>query len=270
MNVDVILPFVTTELHVMAANADRFAELGTAVSVSSPESLAVANNKIAMYERFARYMPLQKVIRGAGGVDEFAREVGYPQVRFCCKLPESCGGNGFCVVDEKLGRDIRYRNKCGVAGFVTLDMLKELADNYAGDIILSEYIAGHDYSVCTLSEKGRVLYRCGYIGLEMDYGSVMLGEIQRNDTAYEVAEAVCSELGIDGNACFDFMLGNDGRVKLLEVNPRLSASLPFVAAAGLNLPYLRCKQLLGYDISGYDTKVRYGLKMRKYYECEYV
>lgn len=147
MNVDVILPFVTTELPIMAANAHRFAEIGTAVSVSSPESLTVANNKIAMYERFAQYMPFQRVIRGAGGVDEFAREIGYPGTRFCCKLPESCGGNGFSVVDEKLGRDIRLRNKCGVAGFVTLDMLKELADSYAGEIILSEYIAGHDYSV---------------------------------------------------------------------------------------------------------------------------
>ena len=149
-------------------------------------------------------------------------------------------------------------------------MLKELADSYAGEIILSEYIAGHDYSVCTLSASGEVLHRCGFIGLEMDYGSVMLGEIQKNATAYEIAETVCAELGIDGNACFDFMLGKDGRVKLLEVNPRLSASLPFVAAAGLNLPYLRCKQLLGYDITGYDINVRYGLKMRKYYECEYV
>lgn len=270
MNVDVILPFVTTELPIMAANAHHFAEIGTAVSVSSLESLKVANNKITMYERFAQHMPVQRVIRGADGVDEFAREIGYPDTRFCCKLPESCGGNGFSVVDEKLGRDIRLRNKCGVAGFVTLDMLKELADNYAGDIILSEYIAGHDYSVCVLSASGKVLHRCGFIGLEMDYGSVMLGEIQKNAAAYEIAEAVCDELGIDGNACFDFMLGKDGRVKLLEVNPRLSASLPFVAAAGLNLPYLRCKQLLGYDVTSYDINVRYGLKMRKYYECEYV
>lgn len=270
MNVDVILPFVTTELHVMAENAHRFADIGTAVSVSSPESINVANNKIAMYNRFSKYMPHQRVVSGSDGVAAFAQEIGYPAVRFCCKLPESCGGNGFSVVDEKLGRDIRFRNKCGVAGFVTLDMLKELADNYAGELILSEYIAGKDYSVCVLADHGKVLYRCGYIGFEMDYGCVMLGEIRKNDRAYEIVDAVCEDLGIDGNACFDFMLGDDGRVMLLEVNPRLSASLPFVAKAGLNLPYLRCKQLLGFDIAKYDPHVRYGLKMRKYYECEYV
>lgn len=268
--VDVIMPFVTTELHIMAANAKKFEEIGTKVSVSSPESLKVANNKIAMYERFWSLMPYQRTVRGSAGVDDFAKKIGYPNTRFCCKLPESCGGNGFSVVDEKLGRDIRFRNKCGVAGYITLDMLKELADHYGGEIILSEYIDGNDYSVCVLADHGKVTHICGYIGYEMDYGCVMLGEILKNDTAYSVAEEVCQSLGIDGNACFDFMLGKDGRVALLEVNPRLSASLAFVEAAGLNLPYLRCKQLLGHDISKYDISVKYGLKMRKYYECEYV
>lgn len=268
--VDVIMPFVTTELHIMAANAGRFAEIGTKVSVSSPESLLVANNKVAMYERFSEYMPYQRLVSGAVDVDNFAKDIGYPKTSFCCKLPESCGGNGFSVVDEMLGKDIRYRNKCGIPGFITLDMMEELAENYAGNIILSEYIDGNDYSVCVLADHGKVSHICGYIGYEMDYGCVLLGEIQRNDTAYQIAEDVCQKLEIDGNACFDFMLGKDGRVTLLEVNPRLSASLAFVAAAGLNLPYLRCKQLLGHDISKYDIAVNYGLKMRKYYECEYM
>ena len=268
--VDVILPFVTSELHVMAANAHRFEEIGTKVSVSSAESIRVANNKVAMYERFSRFMPYQRIVQGSDGIDEFAKEIGYPNSRFCCKLPESCGGNGFSVIDETFGRDIRYRNKCGIAGFVSLDALKELADNYDGKIILSEYITGKDYSVCVLADHGKVIHSCGYIGYEMDYGSVMLGEIMKIERAYQIAEDVCNELGIDGNACFDFMVGNDGRIALLEVNPRLSASLSFVAAAGLNLPYLRCKQLLGEDVKNIRYSLHYGLKMRKYYACEYV
>ena len=268
--VDVILPFVTTELHIMAANAGRFSAIGTRVSVSTPESLRVANNKAAMYERFYKYMPLQRVIRGAAGVADFAKEIGYPEKRLCCKLSESCGGNGFSIVDEKLGRDIRLRNKCGVAGYVTLDMMKELADSYGGGVILSEYVKGLDYSVCVLADRGKVLHECGYVGYEMDYGCVLLGEIMKNEAAYAIAEDVCENLGIDGNACFDFILRDNGSVKLLEVNPRLSASLAFVAKAGLNLPYLRCKQLMSCDVTKYDVNVKYGLKMRKYYECEYV
>ena len=269
-HVDVVMPFVTTELHIMAENAHKFDKIGTKVSVSSPESINIANNKIEMYRKFSEYMPSQRTVRGSASIGDFASAIGYPHKKFCCKLPESCGGNGFSVVDEVKGRDIRLRNKCGVPGYITLDTLKDLADHYDGDIILSEYVEGKDYSVCVLADHGKVTNMCGYIGYEMDYGCILLGEIMKNDRAYEIAEHVCSELGIDGNACVDFMIGNDGNVHMLEVNPRLSASLAFVEAAGLNLPYLRCKQLLGTDISKYDISIQYGMKMRKYYECEYI
>ena len=269
-HVDVILPFVTSELHVMAENAKKFEAIGTKVSVASPEAINKANNKISLYESFSEYMPFQKIVKSSAGVDEFAKEIGYPDVRMCCKIPESCGGNGFAVIDEKLGRDIRYRNKCGVAGYITLDTLKELTDNYNGCVIMSEYVQGNDYSVCALTDHGEVTHMCGYIGYEMDYGCVLLGEIMKNDMAYEITRDVCKRLKIDGNVCVDFMLKKDGSVKMLEVNPRVSASLAFVAAAGLNLPYLRCKQLLGTDITKYDIDIKYGLKMRKYYECEYI
>ena len=46
------------------------------------------------------------------------------------------------------------------------------------------------------------------------------------------------------------------------------ATIPFIAKAGADLVYLRCKQLLGEPI---DTNVSfdYGLKMVKYYDAHY-
>ena len=268
-SVDVILPFVTTELLIMAKNKDKFDAIGTKVSVSSLESIMIANDKIELYKSFPDLMPYQTVIETPEEVDAFAEKIGYPKTKFCCKIPDGCGGNGFSVIDEKLGRNIRLRNKCGVAGHITKDMLKELVANFDGKIILSEYITGKDYSVCVLADRGKALYKCGYIGYEMDYGCVLLGEILQNEMAYDIADRVCAELGLDGNVCFDFMVDSNGKASLLEINPRLSASLAFVAAAGLNLPYLRCKQLLGTDVRRYSPEVKYGLKMRKFYECEY-
>ena len=55
----------------------------------------------------------------------------------------------------------------------------------------------------------------------------------------------------------------------MEINPRLTATLPFIAEAGLNLPYLRIAQLLGEDISGQRFDINYSLKMSKNYESEY-
>ena len=62
----------------------------------------------------------------------------------------------------------------------------------------------------------------------------------------------------------------EGEVVLLEVNPRVNASLPFVWKAGVNMLYLRCKNLLGdYSDIGQFQKIEFGLKMKKFYDSRY-
>jgi len=109
----------------------------------------------------------------------------------------------------------------------------------------------------------------GFEASLMAFGSAMFAEISENEQAYDIARKVTKDSGLDGNACFDFMKRKDGSVKLLEVNPRLSASLPFIARAGLNLPYLRIKQLLGRDFTSRQPEINFKLRMSKNYESEY-
>ena len=65
-----------------------------------------------------------------------------------------------------------------------------------------------------------------------------------------------------------WLLKKSGKVVLLEINPRINASLPFVRHAGCNMVYLRCKQLLGYEIPS-TYELNYGLKMKKFYDTRY-
>ena len=93
-------------------------------------------------------------------------------------------------------------------------------------------------------------------------------EIQSNDMAYDIVSKIVRELELDGNVAFDFILKKSGKVVLLEINPRINASLPFVRHAGCNMVYLRCKQLLGYEIPS-TYELNYGLKMKKFYDTRY-
>ena len=129
-------------------------------------------------------------------------------------------------------------------------------------------MAGTDYRVCVLADHGKVKTLCGFVGYSMEYGAVTQGEIVRNDEAYAMARNLTEKLELDGNACFDFIIQPDGSPVLLECNPRISASIPFIAKAGADLVYLRCKQLLG---EPFDTSISYdyGLKMVKYYDSHY-
>jgi predicted ATP-grasp superfamily ATP-dependent carboligase len=64
------------------------------------------------------------------------------------------------------------------------------------------------------------------------------------------------------------MIDKNGKAHLLECNPRINASIPFIAKAGVDLVYLRCKMLAGEPVDN-TAEIDYGLKMVKYYECHY-
>lgn len=270
--VDVILPFITGELELMARNAKKFEDIGVKVSVASLASLEIANNKIELKDHYTSCMPDQRVFRGQKHIEEtktYVKAMEDDGKKVCCKLPNKCGGVGFVIIDNEKGKDITIVNKANTNHYVTIDMMEEYMKHYDGDMIFQEYYEGYDYSVSLLADHGKVLFQQGFVGYEMSFGSVVNGKIADNEIAYEITEEIVKDLRLDGNACLDFIVAPSGETKLLEINPRLSASLPFVAAAGLNLPYLRCKQLLGYDVTKYDVKVNKELRMEKFYESEY-
>lgn len=266
--VDIIIPYITAELGLLSLNQSIIEDTGVKLSISPFDSIVVANDKGCMAKRFASLMPIQTVAHNIDDIKSFAEMIGYPNKKFCCKISNGCGGAGFAIVDDDKADDIRLFNKTGVNRYIRYEDLMRIIEKDEVNIILQEYVKGLDYSVCVLADGKKNLCKVGYVGYSMQYGAVISGEIWENKEAYDIADYVTAELGLEGNACFDFILDKKGHAVLLEVNPRINASLPFVAAAGVNMPYLRCKQLLGYEISE-NQVVNYGLKMQKYYESKY-
>ena len=267
--VDVILPYITSELPIAAENKSLFEEKGIKVSVSSAKSLAIANNKAEMAKLFPQYMPKQIVAHSSRDIRAFAKKMGYHTgFPLCCKLADRCGGTGFAILDERKYLEISSFNKVGVNRYISLNQLCEIADKVDTEIIIQEYIPGVDYSVCVLADNGKTVYECGFAGYSMEFGAVTSGEVVMNEEAYRIAKEVVEKVGLDGNCCFDFIIKKDGTPILLECNPRINASLPFLAKAGADLAYYRCRQLLGYPLPK-ALDIDYGLKMVKYYESHY-
>ena len=266
-DVDVILPYITIELGLLSRNIKKFEDAGIKLSVMDPEVLAIANDKLELHKRFPQYMPTCVLASEVVSIEGFAKRIGYPQNRICCKLTNRSGGQGFAIVDDVLANDLNHIGRSDEKKYITLQHLTTLVNSYDGQVMLQECIEGQDYSVCLLAEHGRVRYMAGYVGYTMVGGAVMRGEIKKVDAAYDIAENVVADLCLDGNICLDFIVNEDG-AKLLEINPRLNATIAFVAHAGANLPYYRCKQLLGGKLPE-SLEINYGLKMNKYYESEY-
>lgn len=266
LKIDVVFPITSIDLDAMAAHREEFLKHGIHISTSSVESLKIANDKIALYERYSEFMPREIVAASSEDVKKFSEEIGGS---ICCKVSNKCGGRGFAVVDNKKCLDVNLFHRFGEKHFISLDQLCEIVDKREHKVIVQEYKKGLDYSVSVLADNGRVTHICGYVGYLLEFGSMMFAEIKPNEEAYEIARKICEELKIDGNACFDFILNEDGTVTLLEINPRLNASLNFVSNAGCNMFYLRCKQLLGEPYEDEQKEINVGFKMKKYFETRY-
>lgn len=267
--IDIIIPTATIELKMMAESKQFFKEHGVIVSVTSPECIAIANDKMALQRRYSSLMPYQSTPQTNDDTADFYRLLPKDS-RLCCKLSDHAGGNGFAIVDDERASDITLFNKFGENCYISKATLLEVIERNRGKVILQEYIDGADYSVSVLAVNGTVSHIVGYIGYQMSYGAIVNGEIKFNEKAYAIATQITQELGLDGNACFDFRIKDNGEVVLLEINPRVNASLPFVWQAGVNMLYLRCKNLLG-DYSDVNSvyKIKFGLKMKKYHGSRY-
>lgn len=264
--IDFILPISSIDLEILSKHKQDFANIGTIVSVLDLDVMKVANDKIEMYKRFGKIMPKSQVATDAISVKEFAKNVSN---KICCKLSNLCGGKGFAVVDEDKCYDITLFHKFGCKHYITLDQLCKVVERRDHEVILQEFVDGYDYTISLLAEHGKVKQIVGYVGYLLDFGSIMYGEIKECKQAFDIAEMIVKDLKLDGNIGIDFIVSKDfSSAVLLEVNPRINASLPFVAAAGCNMIAMRIKQLLGEDVSE-KSNVLNGYKMKKYFGTRY-
>lgn len=280
---NIIIPYITAELELMAKHKQEFEEMGVHVSVTSEESLSILNNKERFGAVFREYTPDQYIVSSVESAREIYTAYEKNGKKLCCKISGKCGGTGFCIIDNQKAYDISLFNRCGVNRYISDQDIYKIID-VGHKVILQEYIEGVDYSVCVLADHGKVLGMVGYAGFDMEFGAVVNGQIVINRKAFDIVEHIVKKTKVDGNACFDFILEGatsgsgieemqKAPVKLLECNPRINASIGFCWRAGMNMVYLRCKQLMGdlipEDIVSSRTRIKEGLRMQKYYESEY-
>lgn len=262
--IEVIMPMSSIELELMSRNKALFLEDCVHVSVNDLDALAVANDKVKFYEKFAKYMPVQIVAEKEEDAGLFIRDVD----KVCVKINGGCGGKGFAVVDNCKVNEPTMFHAYGHKHYISQEQLYEILRRN-NEVIVQRYVDGVDYSVSMLCDHGNVLGSVGYYGYEMEFGAIMQGEIKRNDDAIKIAHEIAGELKLDGPVSFDFMVDKDG-VYLLECNPRISASLSFVAEAGYNIVLCEILRQVGCSFPRFrEDKIKYGLKMKRYFGSEY-
>lgn len=249
-SVDVVLPIMSVELNGLAKNRAKFEAIGTKVSVSDEAALEIANDKLKLFD----YMKNQglpcaeyKAVHSVEELEESAIQFGYPEKRVCVKATNGSGSRGFRILDETRSRFHMYMHEKPSACYIRLREMKEIlseADKFP-ELLVMEYLPGNEYTVDLLADRGKVLYNCCRKSLGME-NSIMLNSIvENNQQVLEICKAVTERLGLEGNIGFDLLERQDGTPFVVECNPRITAGIPVFRMAGVNLPYLNIKRLLG-------------------------
>lgn len=266
--VDVVLPFMSAELIPLIERKSEFEAIGTKVSVSDRYSVEITNNKYCFYSFLKRHnlpVPHFALIRNANELVSACEECGYPNEAVCVKATELSGSRGIRIIRPNISRFDMLFNEKPNSFYITMDdLLTTLNEkDTMPEMMAMEYLPGVEGSVDLIADKGKVLYMA-YRESTVNLHSIpQAGELKENPEAYEIAERVIEAIGLTGNADLDFKNDANGHPVLMEINPRIAATMKIFKEGGLNLPYLRVKQLLGEDLP--EVNIRYGIKFKRKY-----
>ena len=264
--VDVLLPIMSVELNALAENRDRFADVGTIVSVSDPAALAVANDKRKLLDYLREQGLPCADYYAVNSMDELlatVRKLGYPEKRVCVKATNGSGSRGFRLLDAKASRFDMFLHEKPSAGVIRLEELTAILEEAEAfpELLVMEYLPGAEYSVDLLADHGKVLVGCCRKSLRMENSIMLDAELVDAPAVLELCAAVTEKLGLDGNIGFDLRERADGTPLIMECNPRITAGIPYFALAGVNLPYLCIKHLLGEELP--DCSLKYGTVVKR-------
>lgn len=266
--VDIVMPFMSAELLPLIDRKNEFEAIGTKVSVSDRRSVEITNNKYRFYSFLKENnldVPRFAPVRRAEDLADACTACGYPENAVCVKATELSGSRGIRIIKPGVsGFDLLFGEKPN-SMFTTMEALQSVLRERTEmpEMMAMEYLPGTEGSVDLIAENGKVLYMA-YRESTVNLHSIpQAGELKENRKACEIAEKVIAALGFSGSADLDFKEDRDGNPVLMEINPRIAATMRIFKEGGLNLPYLRIKQLLEEELP--QASIKYGVRFKRRY-----
>lgn len=240
-NVRVILPLATFELENLSKNNKLFEKKGCEICISDIETIEKVNNKLFLYNLFKDEKFIPKFYE-ANNINEFkiyAKELGFPERKFCVKIPVGHGSIGIRIVDNQMNKLDYFLNKKPNSMFVDYEYMISVLKNSAKfpKIFLMRYLEGTEWSYDVLFDKeNRVIEKICRKSTLMNFGSADFSLIKENAYIEKIVNKISEKFNLNYLICFDFKEDENGIPKFLEINPRVSATISLSKYYGINFP----------------------------------
>jgi len=253
--IKVIIPLATFELDNLARHRDYFkSELSCIICVSEYESLKIVNNKARLYEMFRNEDFIPKFFIPTS-LEEFERAVynlGYPEEYVCVKIPVGHGSIGFRIIRSDIDEWELFTKEKPSNVFISLEKMMDIVSRLERfpEIFVSEYLPGEEWGVDGLINPNthKFVSVSTRKNTNLNLSIPIACTITKNEKLQEIAQFIASKFKLAYSMNFDFKYTKDDVPKLLEINPRLSASCILAVKAGVNLPLLSVDLALNKDV----------------------
>ena len=231
------------ERHVALALAD---EAALEIAVAKERTLALA-------AELGLGVPASIAAEGESDVRAAAHELGFPLVvkpSVSWVQRERGGRRLACALAANLGEALRAVEALAQVG---------------GAPILQEWLVGSREAVSLFRAEGRIWARFAQVAHRMQPplggASVVRESIPLPADVTDAAERLVDACGLDGYSEVEFRRDAHGRPRLMEINPRLSASVEIAVRAGVDFPLLLYRWAAGDELQP-SRGFRAGIRMR--------
>ena len=243
-DVKLLIPLIDTELLQISLNNDRFEQLGVKALVCSPETNKICfdkRNTAAFFAQIGLNTPQifdpQDILQN-------------PQAQYPFLIKPA---NGSCSV-----------------GVTKVNNANELSffQEYIDNPLVQEYIAGQEYTLDILVDfEGQVRCVVPRLRIATRAGEISKGKTVKNWDIIETGQKVVSALpGVCGCVTVQCFQLEDGKITLIEINPRFGGGIPLSIKAGADYPTWILQMLLYQDFTVAIDQWREGVIMLRHDE----
>ena len=207
LTIDYIFPAYDDVLVALAENANRI----NAKIITSPlQTCLITRSKSATYRKFRDTLPVPRVYASPDSIDRFPVFV---------KPDKGQGSQNTHLVHDR-------------------GELEVVLHQHPTNLIL-EYLPGEEYTIDCFSHRDQGLLFCsGRERLRVRNGISVCTSVVARDEFRNFALAIAGQLEFHGAWFFQLKRDSEGRLKLLEIAPRIAGAMALHRALGVNFPFL--------------------------------
>jgi len=223
--IDLLIPLIDTELLSLSESRERFSQLGCGVVVSSPRVVRICQDKLLTY----RFLSQHNIDTPKTWLYPEIKKLRRHHFPYFLKPRKGSASKGNYIL----------RNKAELEALgprVPKAIIQEFINGIEHTLDVYTGFDGHPRSVVP---RRRIEVRGGEVtrALTVNHAGII-------ETGVHVAEALGDCAGV---ITIQLFLTSDGRIRVIEINPRFGGGVPLAIHAGANFPKWLMAQWLGRD-----------------------